>query len=95
VDLAEWRHLRDPGAFRYTARVLGRGWASVQRRAGGQLCVQLPHVAADGGAADDAPSRYVRVRVEDGVARGPLVVHLYDLGPVRGYRLAGLERPER
>jgi hypothetical protein len=95
VDLAEWRHLRDPGAFRYTARVLGRGWASVQRRAGGQLCVQLPHVAADGGAADDAPSRYVRIRVEDGVARGPLVVHLYDLGPVRGYRLAGLERPER
>jgi hypothetical protein len=45
--------------------------------------------------ADDAPARYVRVHLDDGVASGPLVVHLYDLGPKRGYRLAGLERPER
>jgi len=26
-------------------------------------------------------------------AKGALVVHLYDLGPTRGYQLAGLERP--
>jgi len=95
VDLAEWRALRDPSAFRYTARVLGHGWTTVERRAGAELCVLLPHVARDGGVSDDAPSRYVRVRIEDGVARGPLVVHLYDLGPARGYRLAGLERPEK
>jgi hypothetical protein len=34
------------------------------------------------------------VRIEDGVAKAPLVVHLYDLGPSRGYFLAGLERPD-
>jgi hypothetical protein len=95
VDLAEWRELRDKGAFRYAARRLGEGWLTVERRAGAQVCVALPHVAPDGTMADDAPDRYVRVRIEDGVARGPLVAHLYDLGPTRGYRLAGLERPDR
>ena len=54
----------------------------------------LPHVAAEGGPAFDAPERYFRVVVEDGVARGPLVAYLYDLGPSRGFRLGGLERPE-
>jgi hypothetical protein len=34
------------------------------------------------------------VAIQDGVARGSLVAHLYDLGPTRGYRLAGIERPE-
>jgi hypothetical protein len=56
--------------------------------------VTLPHVAPDDGLRDDAGERYVRVRVQDGVARGPLVAHLYDLGPTRGYRLVGIERPE-
>jgi hypothetical protein len=95
VDLAEWRALRPAASFRYTARRLGGGWLSVERRRGAQVCVDLPHVAPDGTTADDAPSRYVRVRVEDGVARGPLVAHLYDLGPSRGYRLVGVERPDR
>ncbi len=93
VDLAEWRGLRDKAAFRYFARRLGGPWLPVERRPGGKVCVALPHVAPDGGAPDDAPSRYVRVRIDDGVARAPLVVHLYDLGPARGYRLVGLERP--
>jgi hypothetical protein len=92
VDLVEWRGMRDAGAFRYTARVLGAGWLSVERRPGGGVCVPVPHVAADGGAADDAAERYVRVRLEDGVDAGPLIVHLYDLGPARGFALAGLER---
>jgi hypothetical protein len=95
VDLAEWRGLRDPGAFRYTARRLGGGWLALERRTGSQICFALPHAAPDGTTADDAPARYLRVRIEDGVARGPLVAHLYDLGPTRGYRLAGLERPDR
>ena len=51
-------------------------------------------MTTDGGVADDAPERYVRVRIEDGVAKGPLVADLYDLGPSRGFRLVGLERPE-
>jgi len=95
VDLAEWRGLRDPARFRYAARMPSGPWLHVERRAGAQLCVTLPHVAADGGVRDDARERYVRVRIEDGVARGPLIAHLYDLGPSRGYRLVGLERPDR
>jgi hypothetical protein len=94
-DLAEWRGLRPPAAFRYTARVLGRGWTTVERKEGAVACANLPHVAPDSGAADDDPVRYVRVRIDDGVAPGPLVAHLYDLGPKRGYRLAGLERLDR
>jgi hypothetical protein len=92
IDLAEWRRLREPAQFRYTARIVGGGSVPVERRAGGELCVALPHVAGVG--PDDDGSRYVRVRIEDGVALHPLVVHLYDLGPSRGYRLAGLERPD-
>ena len=68
---------------------------AVARREGGGVCVTLPHVAADGGPPDDAAERYVGVAIDDGVARGPLVAHLYDLGPARGYRLVGLDRPER
>jgi hypothetical protein len=94
-DLAEWRALRDASAFRYTARLLGRGWTTVRRGAGAEVCVDLPHVASDGGLPDDDSTRYIRVRVEDGVAIGPLVAHLYDLGPARGYRLVGIERPEK
>ncbi len=94
VDLAEWRRLRDPAAFAYRARLVGGGWLPVERRPGAQVCVTLPHVAHDGGSADDASERYVRVRIEDGVARGALVAHLYALGPSRGYFLAGLERPD-
>jgi hypothetical protein len=60
----------------------------------GPICATLTHVAAEGGPPDDAAERYVRVAITNGVAGGPLVAHLYDLGPVRGYRLAGIERPE-
>jgi hypothetical protein len=95
VDLAEKRALRDPSRFTYAARRKGGGWLPVDRPEPGAVCVQLPHAAPDGGAPDDAPERYVRVAITDGVARGPLVAHLYDLGPARGFRLAGLERPER
>jgi hypothetical protein len=38
--------------------------------------------------------RCVIVDVLDGFARGPLRVHLYDLGPRTGFRLVGIERPE-
>jgi hypothetical protein len=95
VNLAELRGLRDPADFRYTARFDGGRWLTVERRTGAQVCVALPHVGAEGGTADDSPQRYVRVRIEDGVAKGPLVAHLYDLGEKRGYRLAGIERLEQ
>jgi hypothetical protein len=95
IDLAEGRGLREPTAFRYVARRLGGSWLNVERRPEAGLCVHLTHTAPDGRSADDDRARYLRVRMEDGVARGPLVVHLYDLGPSRGFRLAGLERPDR
>lgn len=95
TDLAEWRGLRDATRFAYSARILGGSWLHVERRAGGQFCVPLPRTAPNDDLADDAAERYVRVRIEDGIARGPLVAHLYNLGSARGYVLAGLERPER
>ena len=95
-DLAETRRLRSPEEFRYHAVLSngpGRAELSVTRLPEG-ICVALPHVAADSGSRDDAAERYLHVTVEDSVAQGPLVAYLYDLGPQRGYRLAGIERPE-
>jgi hypothetical protein len=66
----------------------------LQRRPDAGVCVAIPHVAPASGARDDDASRYVRVIMSDGVARGPAVAHLFDLGPGRGYKLVGLERPE-
>jgi hypothetical protein len=95
TDFAARRRLRVPAAFRFAA-MDGAGRAlPVALRDDATACVSLPHVAGDGGPVDDDSSRYVRVAMSDGVARGPLVAYLYDLGPRRGFRLAGLERPER
>jgi hypothetical protein len=69
-------------------------WLPVTRDAGGRVCVTLAHTAPDDGPADDAPERYSPVVVDDGVADGKLVAYLYDLGPSRGFRLAGVDRPE-
>jgi hypothetical protein len=59
----------------------------------GRTCVSVPSRAPDSGPADDASSRYVVVEVKNGSAEGPLRAHLYDLGPKRGLRLVGIERP--
>jgi hypothetical protein len=96
-DLAEMRHLRSPADFHYDARVssgAGGGALPVAHQPDGGICVTLPRVAPEGGVPDDAAARYVRVTVADGVATGVLDAYLYDLGPTRGYRLAGIERPE-
>jgi hypothetical protein len=97
-DLAEWRGLRPTSAFRYRANSIGadRRWRqeSVIRRANAEVCVAPGHIAPDGGLPETARERYLRIRIEDGVAKGPLVAHLYDLGPHRGLQLVGLERPE-
>ncbi len=93
TDLAARRHVRDPALFQYRAS-LGGAALPVTAREGESFCTPLPHRAADGGVPDDDASRYVRVTMDDGVARGPLLAYLYDLGPARGFRLVGLERPE-
>lgn len=87
VNLAERRGIGGPR--RYTATV-GEGRAlAVERFPGGGVCVALPAHAAEGAA----PAYFV-VTLRDGASRGPLEAHLYDLGPKRGFHLAGVVRPE-
>jgi hypothetical protein len=93
VDLAEARGLRSAERFAYRAHTR-TAWLPVTRGPNGRVCVMLSHAAPDGGPADDAPERYAPLVVDDGVAAGKLVAYLYDLGPARGFRLAGIERPE-
>jgi hypothetical protein len=92
TDLARRRGVRPDGDFKYTAEMKGKGAVTVEAKAEGAICMTLPHVAQDGGAADDDASRYVVVRVTNGAAKRPLEAHLYDLGPGRGFKVVGLER---
>jgi hypothetical protein len=59
----------------------------------GKVCVELPRVAKDAKSPDGSPDRYVVVDIQNGIAEGPLRAHLYDLGPDRGFKLVGIERP--
>jgi hypothetical protein len=93
VDLADARGLRGAEAFHYVAHLSSGSLLTVDRRGHGAVCVSLPHVERDDRVPDESKERYVRVTIEDGVAKGALIVDLYDLGPTRGYRPAGLERP--
>jgi hypothetical protein len=95
LDLAKWRRVRDAHLFRYAARLSDKHALPVTPREDGTVCVQLPQRTIDPTVRDDAPVRYVVVEISNGVAPGPLVGHLYNLGPKRGYRLVGIERPER
>ncbi len=81
VDLAEWRNVRDSSRFKYAAQTSGGAPLQVARRPRGGVCVALVH---------DPRSPYLRVVIDDGVAKGKLVAHLYDRGE---FKLAGLERP--
>lgn len=60
----------------------------------GDLCVALNHASPNGGPVDDDASRYRVVDIANGQAPGVLRAHLYDLGPTKGFRLVGIERPE-
>jgi len=61
---------------------------------GPRVCLDLKHAVLAGAPPDDSPERYLVVDVTNGYAQGPLRLHLYDLGTARGFRLAGIERPE-
>jgi len=84
VDLAERRRLRDSASFRYSARTDGGVGLSVDRGAGGRICVTLPR-------ATDA-RHYVGLVLEDGFSRSPMHAYVYELGRDRGYYLAGISR---
>ncbi|MFW5738841.1 MAG: hypothetical protein ACOC1F_00600 [Myxococcota bacterium] len=100
VDLARRKGLYPDHLFRYRAtmyagdRLARHGTPKVQVKEAGEVCLELPHHASDGGEVDDAEVRYTVVDIGNGQAPGPARLHLYDLGPRRGYRLVGLERPE-
>jgi hypothetical protein len=101
TDLARKTETYPASSFRYAAAVL-RGTRDMSRaerppvfvKPDGLVCLPLPALAADGGAPADDRSRYVIVEIANGASRGPLVAHLYDLGPRQGMRLVALERPE-
>jgi hypothetical protein len=100
VDLARRSGIAGARSLRYAAAVYAgdsfalRARPAVRAAPDGGVCLSLPHVADDGGAPDDAPARYVVVDVTNGFAPGALRAHLYDLGTRRGYKLAGIERPD-
>lgn len=100
TDLARQAHTWPAGRFRYAAAVWTgvdletRAPLAVTTEADGRVCTPLPRVAPDGTYGDEDPRRYAVVDVSNGIAPGPLRAHLYDLGPTRGHRLVGIERPE-
>lgn len=65
----------------------------VQASEGGTVCVDLPKVAKNDTLPKADGERYAVIDIFNGVAEGPLRVHVYDLG-AEGFKLAGIERPE-
>jgi hypothetical protein len=95
TDLARRRSVGTKRAFRYSAvayRKSGTRALRVEALAEGKLCIGLPHEGGSNPPSD--VSRYVVVHLANGASTFPLLAHFYDLGPGRGYRLVGLERPE-
>src|SRR5262249_7109244 len=85
---------RKSGAFAETSFAYAAGGRPVVVCAAGAGGVGLGHTAPDGGSADDAGERYRTVEIQNGQAPGVLRAHLYDLGPLRGFVLVGIERPD-
>jgi hypothetical protein len=97
IDLARRRALLPPTGFRYRALIQRSGTVhavGVNVQEAGELCLALPRAFPDMSANESDSSRYVVVVIDNGQSRYPLSVHLYDLGPERGFRVVGLERPE-
>ena len=99
VDLARKKETWAESAFHYKATVARGGegkprLTSVEVEEGGRVCVSLPSTQPDGGKPDDDASRYVVMRIANGVAKMPLELHLYDRGPAKGHSLVGIEREE-
>lgn len=100
VDLGAKTGVFEGQTFAYKAQVYtGEAFAKQAApavRAGerGGVCLSLSHIADDSGSPPNAPARYMVVDIENGVAQGSLRAHLYDLGPSKGFKLVGIERPE-
>lgn len=61
----------------------------------GKICIALPAHVAFASEPDDSEKRYATLDIirVDSSAKTTLRAHFYDLGPERGYFLAGVERP--
>ena len=80
------------------------GWRQVRPQTNpGRTCVPLPFDPirpsnfARTGAPDDDPARYTVIEIDSNDVpsiqpKARVAVHLYDLGPERGFRIAGIER---
>lgn len=99
TDLARLRSVAPYDAFRYSARswsgpsLASQTALAVQPQHDGKVCTTVAHVAPDGSTPDDSPNRYVVIDLANGHALGPARIHAYDLGPRRGFKLVGIERP--
>jgi hypothetical protein len=99
TDLASAAKTWPQDSFRYAAAMWTgedldrKTTVAVSRRDGGEVCLDLPPVAASESAPPDDPLRYAVVDVSNGVAPGPLRLHFYDQGAAKGHRLVGIERP--
>lgn len=98
TDLARSTATFPNDEFHYSAE-LTRGSADPEPAAAnltpqGETCVAVAeNTSLPPSAPDNAKERYLTLRISNGVAPGPLLAHFYDLGPQRGLRLVGLERP--
>jgi hypothetical protein len=83
------------------------GWQQIRPDAAhaDRTCVPLPfggarpHDQVGAAARDDDPARYALIEIYSNPipslrATASVVLHLYDLGPERGFRLVGIERPD-
>lgn len=99
IDLAVASGLTEAGGATYEVEAHEGVEGTVRHLAvaqdGPALCVELTQHFAPPLAPDESAERYATldlVRVE-GDVRTILRAHFYDLGPVRGYTLVGIERP--
>ncbi len=97
IDLARRTKAYAESAFRYSSTIT-RGEEKEESAApvvgaDGRVCIPVGNRAFAPELAYDAKERYVVVKLRNGASKGPLVLHLYDLGSARGLRLVGIERP--
>lgn len=98
TDLARRRSVAPDARFRYRAVLRDAGGShplTVSVHPGGGVCVRVPHRAPDAGLPDADDSRYGVVAISNEFSRFVLGIHHYDLGPTRGWRIVGLDRPEQ
>jgi hypothetical protein len=96
ADLAKRTGVFTAASFRYSASIARAGDSpaptTVLAADNSEFCVDLGAPSLSPALPANAADRYVVLRVDNGAAKGPLLVHLYDLG-AQGLRVVALERP--